>query len=273
MDDYPYAVLGPDGWLHCDGLHRPSFPTLLRDVLHRFHFTGTPAYHGHLYRKFRHGRCEVHVDIPTHPSDLSLTAWFTTATGDDFDDTRERATHRALMEFCESHLSGLDDTANAFLPIWDLGNSAWSECLATACDLMLPTYHTGWAFMQRYTRHVSSLLQEVTAVGTHQRLCLEEYDHQVEAKDSLNADITMGNRELLQQNHILEMHNKELNDELMRIYCNRDFKTDALNSTRTQLQHTQDELTLAHNYVYHLEAELVERDQQLEASQARVEEL
>jgi hypothetical protein len=44
-------------------------------------------------------------------------------------------------------------------------------------------------------------------------------------------------------------------------------------STRTQLQHTHDELTLAQNYVHHLEGELVERDQKLEASLAQVEEL
>jgi hypothetical protein len=29
MDDYPYATLGADRWFHCDGLHRPRFPTLL----------------------------------------------------------------------------------------------------------------------------------------------------------------------------------------------------------------------------------------------------
>jgi hypothetical protein len=34
IDDYPYAILGANGWFRCDGLHRPGFPTLLRDVLH-----------------------------------------------------------------------------------------------------------------------------------------------------------------------------------------------------------------------------------------------
>jgi hypothetical protein len=64
------------------------------------------------------------------------------------------------------------------------------------------------------------------------------------------------------------MCNKELNDKLMRAYRSHDFKTDALDSTRTQLQNTQDKLTLAQNYVHLLEAKLVERDQQLEVSQA-----
>jgi hypothetical protein len=50
MDDYPYATLGANGWFCCDGLHRPSFRTLLRDVLHLFGNTGIPTYHGRPYR-------------------------------------------------------------------------------------------------------------------------------------------------------------------------------------------------------------------------------
>jgi hypothetical protein len=47
MDDYPYATLGADGWFRCDGLHHPGFSTLLRDVLHRFGYTGLTVYRGH----------------------------------------------------------------------------------------------------------------------------------------------------------------------------------------------------------------------------------
>jgi hypothetical protein len=93
MDDYPYATLGDDGWLHCDRLHRPDFLTLLRDMMHRFGYMGTLTYRGHPYHEFGHGCYEVHVDIPAHPSDPGMTAWFTMATGDDLDDTLERAAH------------------------------------------------------------------------------------------------------------------------------------------------------------------------------------
>jgi hypothetical protein len=57
MNNYPYAVLGADGWLRCDGLHHLGFRILLRDVLHYFGYTGGPAYRGRLYREFRHGHC------------------------------------------------------------------------------------------------------------------------------------------------------------------------------------------------------------------------
>jgi hypothetical protein len=107
------------------------------------------------------------VDSLTHPSDPSLTAWFTVATGDDLHDTMERAAHQALAEFYETHLSGLTGIAVVLLPIWDMGNQEWSEHLATACDPALLTYHAWWAFKIHNAQHVSSMLQEVTAPGAH----------------------------------------------------------------------------------------------------------
>jgi chromosome segregation ATPase len=77
----------------------------------------------------------------------------------------------------------------------------------------------------------------------------------------------------LQKNARLETHIRELNDELMRTYRIRDFKTDDLDDTRTRLWHTKDELVAAQSYVHHLETKLHERDEQLEASQAQAADL
>jgi hypothetical protein len=74
MDDYPYATLRAIGWYRCDGLHRPGFPTLLRDVLHRFSYTGTSMYRGRTYREFGRECCNFYVDISAHPSDPSMMA-------------------------------------------------------------------------------------------------------------------------------------------------------------------------------------------------------
>jgi hypothetical protein len=273
MDDYPYATLGADGWFRCDGLHRPGFPTLLRDVLHRFGYTGFPTYRGRPYRQLGLGRCKVHVDIPAHPTDPTMTAWFTTARGDDLDDTLERAAHQALTEFCERHLPVLGDTAIALLPVRNEGNAVWSERVTAISDPEFPTHHAGWALTARYAQHVSSLLQEATATGAHLRLRLEECADQVKAKNRVVKDIQKGNRELLQKNARLETRIRELSDELMRTYRSRDFKTDDLDDTRTRLQHAQDELVAAQSYVHHLETELHERDEQLEASQAQTADL
>jgi hypothetical protein len=84
---------------------------------------------------------------------------------------------------------------------------------------------------------VSSLLQVVTATGAHLRLHLEDCTVQVKAKNHVITDIQEGNRELLQKNARLETRIRELNDELMRTYHSRDFKTDDYDDTRTRLQH------------------------------------
>jgi hypothetical protein len=144
---------------------------LLRDVLHRFGYMGFPAYHGRPYHQFGLGHCKVHVDILAHPTDPAMTAWFTTARGDDLNDTLERAAHQALTEFCERHLPILGDTAIALLPVQNEGNTVWSERVATVGDPEFLTHHAGWALTARYAQHMSSLLQEVIATGTGAHLC------------------------------------------------------------------------------------------------------
>jgi hypothetical protein len=125
MGNYPYATLGADRWFRCNGLHRPGFPTLLRDVLHRFGYTGLPTYHARPYHQFRLGRCKVHVNILAHPTDPIMTAWFTTAQSDDLNDTLERAVHQVLTKFYGQHLLVLGDTAVALLPVRNEGNAVW----------------------------------------------------------------------------------------------------------------------------------------------------
>jgi cell division protein FtsB len=193
--------------------------------------------------------------------------------GDDLDDTLERAAHQALTEFCERHLPVLGDTTIALLPVRNEGNVVWGERVTAINDPKFLTHHAGWALTARYTQHVSSLLQEVIATGAHLCLRLEECADQVKAMNRVVKDIQKGNRELLQKNAHLETRIQELSDELMRTYHSCDFKTDDLDDTRTRLQHAQDELVAAQSYVHHLETELHERDEQLEASQAQTADL
>jgi hypothetical protein len=122
-----------------------------------------------------------------------MTTWFTTARGDDIDDTLERATHQALTEFCERHLPVLGDTSIALLPVQNEGNVVWSDRVATIGNPEFLTHHAGWALTACYSQHVSSLLQEVTATGTHLRLHLEECAGQVKAKNHVVKDIQEGN--------------------------------------------------------------------------------
>jgi chromosome segregation ATPase len=167
----------------------------------------------------------------------------------------------------------LGSTTIALLPVRNEGNTVWSERVAAIGNPELPTHHTGWALTARYAQHVSSLLQEVTSMGSHLRLHLEECVGQVKARNRVVKDIQKGNRELLQKNIRLETCIRELNDELMRTYRSREFKTNDLDDTRIRLQHAQDELTAAQSYIHHLKTELHERDEQLEVSQAQATDL
>jgi hypothetical protein len=72
-------------------------------------------------------------------------------------------------------------------------------------------------------------------IDSHLRLRLEECTDQVKVKNRVVKDIQKGHRELLQKNTRLETRIRELSDELMRTYRNRDFKIDDLNDTRTRL--------------------------------------
>jgi hypothetical protein len=164
-----------------------------------------------------------------------MTAWFTTARGDDLDNTLERAAYQALTEFCECHLPVLGDTAIPLLSIQNEDKTVWSERVAAIGYPELPTHHAGWALTTCYAQHLSSLLQEVTVTGAHLCLRLEEGTGQVKAKNRVIEDIQKGNWELLQKNACLETHIRELNDELMMTYRSRDFKTDDLDDTRTRL--------------------------------------
>jgi hypothetical protein len=72
----------------------------------------------------------------------------------------------------------------------------WSERVATVGDSEFPTHHASWVLMACYSQHVSSVLQEVTAMGTHLRLRLEECTDQVKAKNHTIKDIQKGKRVL-----------------------------------------------------------------------------
>jgi hypothetical protein len=163
--------------------------------------------------------------------------------------------------------------AIALFIIQNEGNTAWSERLVAVGNSERSAYHAGWAFNARYAQHMSSMFQEVAAAGADQRLRLEEYDHQVSAKNHLIKDIQKGNDELLQENHRLEARVMELNDELIRTYRSYDMKLDFLDDAHTRLKNGQDELVTAQGCIHHLETELHERDEQLEASQAQATEL
>jgi hypothetical protein len=85
------------------------------------------------------------------------------------------------------------------LPFWNESNAVWSVHITAVSDPELLTHHAGWALTTCYSQHVSSLLKEIIAIGTHLRICLMEYAGQAEAQNCIVKNIQKGNRELLQK--------------------------------------------------------------------------
>jgi hypothetical protein len=90
--------------------------------------------------------------------------------------------------------------------------------MTAACDTTLPTHHEGWALSAQYAQHLSSLLWKVELVGAFQRVCLEEYDHQVEDRNRQISELRKGNRELVHQMRFEEKHDWDLNNEVMKMH-------------------------------------------------------
>jgi hypothetical protein len=93
------------------------------------------------------------MDVPAHPSDLGMTTWFTTATGDDLDDTLESATHQALTKFCERHLSDLTGTTIVLFPVQNEDNTGFS--VSSGVDV-----RGDWCFTREDTHLDSTLFHQ-----------------------------------------------------------------------------------------------------------------
>jgi hypothetical protein len=59
-----------------------------------------PEYYGWLYEEHGLQRCEVYVDILSHPVFPDSSPWSTWAIGADMDDATEKAAHMELTTLC-----------------------------------------------------------------------------------------------------------------------------------------------------------------------------
>jgi hypothetical protein len=93
---YSYCTF-ENGHLRMRGLHHHSFPLLLWVALVQTGYGDrAPEYYGRLYEEHGLQRCEVYIDIPSHPVFPDGIPWSTWAIGADMDDAMEKASHMAL---------------------------------------------------------------------------------------------------------------------------------------------------------------------------------
>jgi hypothetical protein len=106
MGDYLYCTF-ENGCLRTRGLHHHGFPLLLWDALVQIGYGyRAPEYYGQLHEEHGLQRCEVYVNILSHPVFPDGSPWSTWAIGADMDDAMERAAHMALAALCEVYGEG-----------------------------------------------------------------------------------------------------------------------------------------------------------------------
>jgi hypothetical protein len=104
MRDYSYCTF-ENGHLHTRGLHHHGFPLLLWDALVQTGYGDrAPEYYG-LYEEHRLQRCEVYVDIPSHPVLPDGSLWSMWAIRADMDDAMLKAAYMALTALCSQNLA------------------------------------------------------------------------------------------------------------------------------------------------------------------------
>jgi hypothetical protein len=119
MGDYSYCTC-KNGYLCMRGLHRHGFPLLLWDALVQIGYGDrAPEYYGQLYEEHGLQRCEVYVDIPSHPVFPDGSPWSTWAIGDNMDDAMEKAAHMTLISLCSQNLAANAGMLISLYPIQD----------------------------------------------------------------------------------------------------------------------------------------------------------
>jgi hypothetical protein len=84
-----------------------------------------PGYYGWLYEEYGLQRCDVYVDIPSHPVFTDGSPWSTWAIGADMDDAMEKVAHIALIALCSQNLAATAGTPISVYPNQDRSDPEW----------------------------------------------------------------------------------------------------------------------------------------------------
>jgi hypothetical protein len=190
MVDYSYCTY-KDGWLRTRGLHRHGFPMLLWDTLMQTGYREeVPEYSGRLYMEHGLPRCEVYIDIQSHPVFPDGSPWSTWLIRSDMDDAMEKAAHLALTTLCSKRLLDTADMPILLYLIQDRSNPEWMTHMAMACNVFQDHYHAGWAYMVRYAQHMFQLLHDTQRIIVEQCCRLSSYASEVKSLEQEIRDMT-----------------------------------------------------------------------------------
>jgi hypothetical protein len=180
MGDYSYYSF-EDGRLRMWGLHRHDIPMLPWDTLVQTGYGDMPPeYYGRLFEEHSLQRCEVYVDIPSHPvfPDGSMCSMW--AIGADMSDATEKSSHMALTALCSQNLTAITGTPISLYPIQDRSDPEWRAHMDEAGNFHRVHHHSGWAYMSHYTQHLFQLQHDTQCIIAEQLCLLVGYAKEVE---------------------------------------------------------------------------------------------
>jgi hypothetical protein len=126
-------------------------------------------YYGRLYEEHGLQRCEVYVDIPSHPVFPDGSPWSTWAIGADMDDAMEKAAHMALTVLCSQNLAATAGTPISLYPIQDWSDPEWKAPMDEVGNVFQVHYHSGWVYMARYAQHLFQLQHDTQHIIAKKR--------------------------------------------------------------------------------------------------------
>jgi hypothetical protein len=119
--------------------------------------TKPPEYYGRLYEEHSLHRCEVYVDISSHPVFSNGSPWSTWVIGADMDDAMDKAADMVLTALCSQNLVSTVSTPISLYPIQNRSDPEWKAHMDEAGNIFQVYYHSGWAYMVGCAQHLFQL--------------------------------------------------------------------------------------------------------------------
>jgi hypothetical protein len=245
-NDYPHFDLAEDGRLCSTGQHCPGFPRVLYNVLIRLGYDGdAPVYHCRLSTAHGMNQCEVSVMIPFDAVEL----WSGSIIGSELDTGVELMAHIALTSLCEDRLTATVALPIALLPIRNLENPVWQQCLEAVSNLKGPHFYAGMTSLAMYVQYLFNLQHNTarTARKHRTRLTADEESATTNAREierlrHENAILRSGARPLSEMDH-----------ELQEVYRRLSDAEHGWNCTHMLLDITREEVDICTHGIVHLE--------------------
>jgi hypothetical protein len=135
MGDYLYCNF-EDGQLCTKGLHRHNFPLVLWDALVQTSYGGEVLeYYRWLYEEHGLQRCEVYVNILSHPVFPNGSLWSMWVIGNNMDHVMEKAAHTTLTTLCSWNLPATADAPISMYLIQDRFDLEWKAHMDEASNV------------------------------------------------------------------------------------------------------------------------------------------